>query len=195
MSSSRDSRHFLRKTPHLYNDYVCNMLSVFAMCTTWLIHMCDMTNSYVWHDEFICVTWRIHMCDMTNSHVHDPFFGVTWLVHVIRIILSVFDTTHSYVCQDVFIHECLKSPRESSVWCDSERSQSALNIRPAPGKSWFTVGTQIGGSVIVTLARKASIAKICVPFTQIQKLVRLKHSQCHNVTSVTSVLNVLFACH
>jgi len=24
-----------------------------------LIHMCDMTHSYVWHDSFMCVTWLI----------------------------------------------------------------------------------------------------------------------------------------
>ena len=34
--------------------------------TRWLICMCDMTHSYVWHDSFICVTWLIHMCDMTH---------------------------------------------------------------------------------------------------------------------------------
>ena len=44
-----------------------------------LIHMCDMTQSYVWHDSFICVTWRIHMCDMTHSYVwHDSFICATW---------------------------------------------------------------------------------------------------------------------
>jgi len=33
--------------------------------------MCDMFASYthVWHDSFICVTWLIHMCDMTHSYV------------------------------------------------------------------------------------------------------------------------------
>jgi len=39
------------------------------ICVTWLIHMCDMTHSYVWHDSFICVTWFIHMCDMIHSYV------------------------------------------------------------------------------------------------------------------------------
>jgi len=29
------------------------------MCVTWLIHMCDMTHSYVWHDSFIRVAWLI----------------------------------------------------------------------------------------------------------------------------------------
>ena len=35
---------------------------------TWLIHICDMTHSYVWHDSFICVTWLIHVCDVTHSY-------------------------------------------------------------------------------------------------------------------------------
>jgi len=37
----------------------------------------------VWHDSFICVTWLIHMCDMTPSYVwHDSFICVTWLLHI-----------------------------------------------------------------------------------------------------------------
>jgi len=31
------------------------------------LNMCDMTHSHVWHDSFTCVTWLIHMCDMTQS--------------------------------------------------------------------------------------------------------------------------------
>jgi len=60
---------------------------------TWLIHMCDMTHSHVWHDSFTCVTWLIHMCSMTvevemshvsdtcvMSHTHfDP--SDTWISH------------------------------------------------------------------------------------------------------------------
>jgi len=91
------------------------------ICVTWLIHMCDMTHSYVWHDSsngcswlyengsFTCVTWLIHMCDMTHpmdvvrcmgmthSYVwHDSFVCVTWLIHMC-------DMTHSYVWHDSFI--------------------------------------------------------------------------------------------
>ena len=54
-----------------------------STCVTWLIRVCDMTyspvwhdsftcvrtHSHVWHDSFTCVTWLIHMCDMTHSHV------------------------------------------------------------------------------------------------------------------------------
>ena len=64
---------------------------------TWLLHMCDMTQSYVWHDSFICVTWLLHMCDMTQSYVwHGSFIRVTWLIHT-------WDMTHSYVWHDSFI--------------------------------------------------------------------------------------------
>ena len=86
-------------------------------CVTWLIHMCDMTHSYVWHDSFICVTWLIHvcymthlvretvvtrvtwlnhLCDMTHSYEwHDSFICVTWLIHMC-------DMTHLYVWHDLF---------------------------------------------------------------------------------------------
>ena len=75
-------------------------------CGTWLIHMCDMTHWYVWHDSFLCVTWLIHMCDMTHSYVwHDSFICVTWLIHMC-------DMTHSYVWHDSFI--CA-----AYVWYDS----------------------------------------------------------------------------
>jgi len=80
-----------------------HLKSMYCLATTysyvwqWLIHMCDMTHSYVWHDPFICVTWLIHMCDMTHSHVwHDPFIWVTWLIHMC-------DMTHSYAWHDPFI--------------------------------------------------------------------------------------------
>jgi len=40
----------------------------------WVMHMCDITHSYSWHDLFICVTWIILMCDMTHPCMrHDSF--------------------------------------------------------------------------------------------------------------------------
>jgi len=29
------------------------------ICVAWLLHMCDMTHSYEWHDSFTWVMWRI----------------------------------------------------------------------------------------------------------------------------------------
>jgi len=78
---------------------------------TWLVHTCDMTRSYVWHDSFISVTWLFHRCDMTHSVIalaiwnaygadftcdmtrsyvwHDSFIRVTWLVHTCGMTHSV----------------------------------------------------------------------------------------------------------
>jgi len=36
---------------------------------TWLLHMCDMTHSYVRHDTSIYATWHNHMCDIAHSFV------------------------------------------------------------------------------------------------------------------------------
>jgi len=64
---------------------------------TWLIHLCDITYSFVWHDLFICVAWLVHVCDMTRSCLwRDSFICVTWLIHV-------RDMTHSYVWHAVCI--------------------------------------------------------------------------------------------
>jgi len=41
----------------------------FWRAATCIIHMCDMTHSYVWHDSLICVTWLIDTCAMT--HIND----------------------------------------------------------------------------------------------------------------------------
>ena len=54
-----------------------------------LIHMCDMTYSYVWHDSFMRVTWLIFTCDMTYS-------CVTRLIHTCNL-------TRLYVRHGLFI--------------------------------------------------------------------------------------------
>jgi len=90
---------------------------------TWLVHMCDMTHSYVARridmrtHLFICVTWLIRMCDVTRSHVwRDSFICgtthpyahpfVTWLVHMC-------DVTDLYVWRDWFI--CVPWPRQRAT--------------------------------------------------------------------------------
>jgi len=133
---------------HTYRDrYEVSCIRLFrkcasmSVCETWLIHMCDMTHSNVWHDSRLyicdmtysnvrckwifrtctsmstCETWLIHMCNMTHSYVwHDSFIRVTRLIHMC-------DMTHSYVWHDSFIrvtrliHMC--DMTHSYVWHDS----------------------------------------------------------------------------
>ena len=45
------------------------LIDAYDSCVTWIIHVCDLTHSFVWHDLFICVTWLIHVYDMTHSYV------------------------------------------------------------------------------------------------------------------------------
>jgi len=80
--------------------HMCDMTHSYVwhdsfICLTWLIHMCDMTHSYVWHDSFVCVTC-IHTCDMTHSYAWRAFICVTWLIHTC-------DMSHSYVWHDSFV--------------------------------------------------------------------------------------------
>jgi len=73
----------------------------------WLIHMCDMTHPYAWHDSSICVTWLIHMRDMTRPYVwHDSSICVTWLIALSRHVTAddeLCDMTRWYVWHDSWI--------------------------------------------------------------------------------------------
>ena len=59
----------------------------FMSCVTWLIHvMCDMTrqetttlSSHMW--LLMCSTWLMHMCDMTHACL------VTWLVTTLLLLV------------------------------------------------------------------------------------------------------------
>jgi len=102
---------------------ILSMSSVFRcdlfICVPWIIHMRDITHSYVWHESFICVTWLIHMCSTTHSYVwHDAFTCATWLIHVFDMTyphvhhasftcvtwpIHMCDMTRSNVCYDSFI--------------------------------------------------------------------------------------------
>jgi len=60
------------------------------LCVIWLIHMCDITRSYVWYYSFICVILLIHMCDITHSYV--------WYYSFICVILLVHVWYYSFIC-------------------------------------------------------------------------------------------------
>ena len=108
-------------TPHscVWHDSstcgTCSFLRVTCLIHMWdmLIHVCDMTHSYVWHASFICVTWLIymrdmliHMCDMPHSYVwhahsymwRDSFLCVACLIYVCDMTHVYVGHAHSYVC-------------------------------------------------------------------------------------------------
>ena len=61
-----------------------------------LTDLCDMTQSYVWHDAYVCVTgrmcyWCYDVCHVTPWYMLcDLFMCVTWHIHKCKV-------THSYV--------------------------------------------------------------------------------------------------
>jgi len=74
-------------------------------CWTWLIHMCDITHSYVWHDAFICLTWHIRICDMTHLYMwHGAFIFATWLNHMCDMTHSYMWYIHVRVCIYIHVH-------------------------------------------------------------------------------------------
>ena len=80
---------FVWRVNHLCGGEILRSHAVMCdlVCMTWLmhiydsfvrvkqlIHMYDMTHSYVWHDSFICVTWLVCESDMTYPYAgHDTF--------------------------------------------------------------------------------------------------------------------------
>jgi len=72
-------------------------------CVTWLIRMCDMTHSYLWHDSFSCVTWVI--C------VWDKILPPAW-----HESLAWGNMTHSHVRHDLVIYETRRTHACVCVW-------------------------------------------------------------------------------
>jgi len=117
-------RALLQKRPVILRS----LLILTTPYVIWLIHICDMTDLFAWHNPVICVMWLIHMCDMNYSCVwRDSFIRVTWLIQTYAMTLldgycstvqglldwfevdlgftellfiHVCDMTHSEVCHD-----------------------------------------------------------------------------------------------
>ena len=81
-----------------------------SICVTWLMYMYDVTpHFYVWHDSSICVTWLIHMCDVTPSYVwrcptYKWVMSHKWIspAHV-GPSMWMCDVTHVYEWREPFI--------------------------------------------------------------------------------------------
>ena len=69
---------------------------------TWLIHICDMAHSCVWHDLFMCVTWlfpTLFICVtykpchtyewvMSHTHMNESCHTYEWVMSHIEMALS-----------------------------------------------------------------------------------------------------------
>jgi len=85
--------------PHISARLRHVSFSVMRVCgaCVWHDYMCDMTNSWVWHDSFVRATWLICTCDMTHLYMQrDSFVCATWLI-------CVCDVTHLCVRRDSFV--------------------------------------------------------------------------------------------
>jgi len=64
---------------YVWHDVFICVLDIPFICSTIIMHM---THSYVWYDSFICVIWLIHMCDLTYSYAwHDSFICASRHMH------------------------------------------------------------------------------------------------------------------
>ena len=83
------------------------------ICVTWLIYLCDITHSHVWHGSLMCAT-RIQMSDMTHS-----FTCVIWIY--LRVWHDSFTISHmwhaAFIGATCLIHTC--DMTHSHVWHDS----------------------------------------------------------------------------
>jgi len=79
------------------------------ICVTWLIHMCDMTHSYVWHDSFICVTcvtWLIHVCKTRLIQMWCVCACVRVCAGVCMCVcMCMCACAHGFMCMCVCIYE------------------------------------------------------------------------------------------
>ena len=46
------------------------------ICAPWLLHMWDMTHSYVRYDSFTCAPWFLHICAMTQLHTYSCTYTI-----------------------------------------------------------------------------------------------------------------------
>jgi len=108
------------------------------MRVTWLIHICDMTHTYVWHDTFICVTcvWQkspphklyaschTYECDMTYLCVgHDWFMWVTWSIYGCETKV----TTALCICERCHKHE-LNEYHELTEYHDMRKMTRTMSL-------------------------------------------------------------------
>jgi len=78
------------------------------MCVTWLVRICHMPHSCVWHASFMCVTWLIRPALSLAELQYvwrDSFMSVKWLIHMCDMPHSSSSFSGSTaVCDTWLIH-------------------------------------------------------------------------------------------
>jgi len=128
---------------HGFVTYICDIYIMCGCVDSWhishfektshcLIHMCDMTYSYVRHDYFTCATRLIHVCGMTQSRMrHDSFHCLKKTFHC---LIHMCDMTYSYVrhdyfaCLSLYIHPQIHTPTHSHTWISLTCTKCSLFI-------------------------------------------------------------------
>jgi len=103
----------MKESCHTYKSYMKESCHTHDMNSsymwhdlTWILHICDMSSSYMRLDFFMCVTWLLHIRDMTH-----PFL---WRKRGAPFHLMCTMTPESVAW---LFHICDMTP--SYVWCDS----------------------------------------------------------------------------
>jgi len=116
-------RHATRMNGWVIHKWVTSPFLCSLTCTTWLSPMCDMTQSYVWHDSFICEprhTWVSRHVTRMNETCHT----YEWVSHLtLLVLIYTWDKTQTNVWHDSIICE----PRHTWV-CVTSRHTYAWDL-------------------------------------------------------------------
>jgi len=137
-----------------------------SLYVPWLIHMCDMTHWYVWHDTLICVTWLIDMCDMTHSYVwHDSFMCVMtdsyvpWPLHMSS---SQFISWHTWMIHSTshgtYEWVMARTNWEDDIWSSLFLSRALSFVRDP---SWESANS-ISRATEASIRAKYTHARKCI---------------------------------